>query len=189
MTLDLSPDDVAGVVDMFGALTREELDEALDELAFRRDEERPAGLVDDALDAYAIVAYDPGPDLDDAPVDDAGDVSDERTGDDAAGDGSATDDAAATYLAPGPSAFPTIPEGAGDLPHILDVSPRTPDRAVLARAVESRFRGDVARVVAAGDAAEVERLLDVSYDLEAWGPVDLGDLRARLDDALAEFDE
>lgn len=167
MTLDLSPDDVAGVVDMFGALTREELDEALDELAFRRDEERPSGVVDDALDAYAVVAYNPGRDLDDPPV----------------------DDAAATYLAPGPSAFPTIPEGAADLPHILDVSPRTPDRAVLARAVESRFRGDVARVVAAGDAAEVERLLDVSYDLEAWGPVDLGDLRARLDDALAELDE
>lgn len=189
MTLDLSPDDIAGIVDMFGALTREELDEALDELAFRRDEERPSGVVDDALEAYAVVAYDPGRDLDDPSVDDAGDVSGERPSDEAAGGGSATDDAAATYLVPGPSAFPTIPEGAADLPHILGMSPRTPDRAVLTRAVESRFRGDVARVVAAGDAAEVERLLDVSYDLEAWGPVDLGDLRDRLDDALAELDE
>lgn len=151
MTLDLDPDDVAGIVDLFGALTREELAEALEELAYRRDASVPDDAVADAIDAYAVVAYE-------------------------------ADDA--TYLAVGPAAFPTLPEGAADLPHILDVDARSPDRETLAAAVESRFRGEVARVVAAEDDAEIRRLLDVSYDLEAWGPVDLGEMRARLDDAL-----
>ncbi|WP_255196943.1 DUF7109 family protein [Halorarius litoreus] len=150
--MNLTPDDIAGIVDLFGALTRSELDSALDELAYRQDADVPDGAVDEALDAYAVVAFDRD-------------------------DGS--------YLAVGPAAFPTLPEGAVDLPHILDVDPRAPDRAALANAVESRFRGDVARAVAADDDAEIRRLLDVSYDLEAWGPVELGELRTRLDDALA----
>jgi hypothetical protein len=151
MSMDLSPDDVAGIVDLFGALTRAELDEALDELAYRRDAEVPESAVGEALDAYAIVEFE----RDDEPV-----------------------------FAVGPAAFPTLPEGAVDLPHILDVDTRAPDREALAAAVESRFRGDVARAVAAEDDAEVRRLLDVSYDLEVWGPVELGELRTRLDDAL-----
>lgn len=149
--MNLSPDDVAGIVDLFGALTRPELDTALEELAYRQDASVPDGAVDDALDAYAVVEF-------------------ERD--------------AEPLLAVGPAAFPTLPDGAVDLPHILDVDARAPDREALADAVESRFRGDVARAVAAEDEAEIRRLLDVSYDLEAWGPVELDDLRARLDDAL-----
>ncbi|WP_255150664.1 DUF7109 family protein [Halorarius halobius] len=153
--MNLDTDEVAGIVDLFGALSRAELDEALSELAYRRDADPPDGAVEAAVDAYAVVAFET------AAFGDEG-----------------------TYLAVGPAAFPTLPEGATDLPHILDVDSRTPDREALAAAVESRFRGDVARAVAADDAAEMRRLLDVSYDLEAWGPVELADMRARLDDAL-----
>lgn len=151
--MNLSPDDVAGIVDLFGALTRSKLDTALEELAYRRDASVPDGAVDDAVDAYAVVEF-------------------ERDGVDE------------PLLAVGPAAFPTLPDGSVDLPHILDVDARAPDREALAEAVESRFRGDVARTVAAEDEGEIRRLLDVSYDLEAWGPVELRELRARLDDAL-----
>jgi len=158
--LALSTDELAGVVDLFGGLARAELDEALEELAFRAGVEPPP---DDAVDAavreYALVAYPRG------------------------ADGADGDEAADPWLVPGPAAFPTLPEGAADLPHILDIESRAVDREALGRAVEERFRGDVARAVANEDAALVERLLDVSYDLETWGPVDLGDLRERLDAA------
>lgn len=157
--LALATDELAGVVDLFGGLTRAELDEALGELAFRAGVEPPP---DDAVDAavreYALVAYPRG-------------------------EGEGAD----PWLVPGPAAFPTLPEGAADLPHILDIESRAVDREALGRAVEERFRGDVARAVASEDAALVERLLDVSYDLETWGPVELGDLRERLD-AVREAD-
>jgi hypothetical protein len=157
--LALSTDELAGVADLFGGLTRAELATALEELAFREGVDPPAdGTVDDAVREYALVEY----------PHEAEDGSDED---------------AAPLLVPGPAAFPTLPEGAADLPHILDVSERRIDRERLGRAVEERFRGDVARAVADDDEALVDRLLDVSYDLETWGPVELGDLRERLDDA------
>lgn len=162
--MELSPDELAGVVDLFGALSRAELEAALGEFAYRRGEDPPEGAVEDAIEdalaAYALVAFDPA----------------------AAG----VDADAGELLAVGPTAFPTLPEGAADLPHILDVGEREVDRAALAAAVESRFRADVARAVAEGDRETARRLLDASYDLEAWGPVDLAGMRERLDDALGE---
>ncbi|MFB6117959.1 hypothetical protein [Halosegnis sp.] len=152
--MTLSPDEVAGVVDLFGALTHAELATALEELGYRRDEPIPDSDVRAAVDAYALVAYEPV-------------------------------DAAGERLAVGPAAFPTLPEGAEDLPHILDVDARAPNRAALATAAERQFRADVARAVDAGDAERIRRLLDVSYDLEAWGDVNLAALRDRLDEALA----
>lgn len=150
-TADLEPDELAGVVDMFGGLTREELDEALAELAYRHGEEPPDPDVADALERYVLVEHDHGGD---------------------------------TLLVPGPVAFPALPEDGTDLPHMLDVPARSIDREALARDVEERFRADVARVVAAEDEARMRELLDVSYELDAWGPVDLGEMRGRLDDAL-----
>jgi hypothetical protein len=145
--LAVDGDDLAGLVDLFGALTREELREALAELAFRRGvEPPPERVIDDAVDAYQLVAHD-------------------------------------GRLHPGPAAFPTLPEGAEDVPHILDVEGRSVDRRTLGEAVERRFRGETARALAAGDGDRLARLLDVSYDIESWGPVELGDVRARLDDA------
>jgi hypothetical protein len=156
MTLaDATGDELAGVVDLFGAVTRAELEDALGELAFKRgeavDDEAIETAVDDAIAGYYLV-----------PVDHDG----------------------TTLLAPGPAAFPALPEGAEDLPHILDIPDRTPDRAELVEAAERRLRADAARAVDTGDADRIERLLDVSYDLETWGATDVSGVRSRLDDEL-----
>lgn len=151
--MDLTDDEVAGVVDLFGALSRAELVEALGELAFRAgvdaDDEQFAGRIDDAVERFALV-----------PVEDR--------------------------LVAGPTAFPTLPPGAEDLPHIVDVDRRPVDRAAAAAAAEELFRRTTAAAVEAGDDDRLDELLDVSYDLEAWGPVDVGDARDAIDRALAE---
>nr|WP_305882569.1 hypothetical protein [Haloplanus ruber] len=151
-------DELAGVADLFGAVTREELESALGELAFKRgeavDTDAASEAVDAAVENYYLVTLEPDGD-------------------------------APTLLAPGPAAFPALPESAEDLPHILDVPDRDPDREALVAAAEQRFRADAARAVDDDDAERIERLLDVSYDLETWGGGDVGDVRTRLDDATA----
>ncbi|MEF8791349.1 MAG: hypothetical protein V5A61_14585 [Haloarculaceae archaeon] len=155
-TLDVDGDDLAGVVDLFGALTREELRRALEELAYKHGTDPPdSEVLDRAVERYALVSY----------RSDGGD-----------------DGASEELLVPGPSAFPSLPPGAEDLPHIMDVPSRSVDREAVGRAVEERFRADVARALAGGDEGLVGRLLDVSYELDAWG-LDLASLRERLDDA------
>jgi len=150
-TLALTPDELAGIADLFGGLTRTEFEEALAELAFRHGADPPSNdRLDDALDGYVLVTFEH----------DDGDL-----------------------LVPGPTAFPTMPDGAEDLPHILDIATRDIDRAALGEAVERRFRAEAARAVADEDANLVAQLLDVSYDLEAWAPVELGAVRDRLDAA------
>lgn len=165
--MDLTGDELAGVVDLFGALTREELREALAELAFKAGEDHdPAAFAEDVEDAcrsYHLVAVDP-------------DAVAEPVATGADGD----------VLVPGPIAFPTLPEGATDLPHILDVEERTVDREVAGRAAEERFRTDAAGAIEAEDDDRIAELLDVSYELEVWGPVDLASARGRLDDAAEE---
>jgi hypothetical protein len=156
-TTEATYDELAGVVDLFGALTRTELERALDELAFKRgqatDREALSATVSDAIERYYLVEYETGDDRE-------------------------------TLLAVGPVAFPTLPEHAEDLPHILDVSSRRVDREALAPQVRDRFRADAAKAVDEGDADRIQQLLDVSYDIEAWGPIDVAEERDRLDDAL-----
>ena len=60
------------------------------------------------------------------------------------------------------------------------------DRDRLEESAERRFRVDAARAVADRNRTEAERLLDVSYDLESWGALDLADVRDRLDAAADE---
>ena len=96
----------------------------------------------------------------------------------------AVEDGGQELLAGGPVALPRLPEGGEDLPHLVDVDRRTVDRETLAEAAHVRLRGDAARAVADGDDERVATLLDVCYDLEAWGPVETDELRDRLDDAL-----
>ncbi|KTG24940.1 DUF7109 family protein [Haloferax profundi] len=152
-------DDVAGIVDLFGALTRDELEHALDELAFKQghetDADALADVISDAIDAYYLVAYE-------------------------------TPDEADELLTVGPMAFPTLPPRAEDLPHILDVSVRDVPRNQLVEQVESRLRTAAAEAVDSGDTDEISHLLDVTYDLEAWADADVADIRDRLDAALAE---
>jgi hypothetical protein len=164
--MDVTGDELAGVVDLFGALTRPELCQALVELAYRHGEDTdPSAFEDDvdaALDSYRLVAADP------SAVDGASGVEDEDV----------------TLLVPGPVAFPELPDEATDLPHIMDVPDRSLDRATVGERVQARFRTDAEMAIASGDDDRVRQLLDVSYELEVWGPVDVDDARARLDDAL-----
>ena len=152
------PDELAGVVDLFGALTPSELESALEELAFKRgdsvDADAVTTAVDDAVSSYAVVRY--------------------REGD-------------RTLLAPGPAAFPTLPPNAEDLPHILDIPDREIDHEAAGAAVAKRLRSEAATAVDDDDAAAIRRLLDVTYDVEVWSDaVAVDDIRDRLDDALAD---
>lgn len=143
----MNGDELAGVVDLFGGLTREELDDALSELAFKRGDDVDSDAADEAVTAairdYYLVSVDRG------------------------------DEA---VLVSGPVAFPELPENATDLPHILDVEARDVDRDALASAVRDRLEADAAD--AEGDRARY--LVDVTYDAEAWAPVELGDVREQL---------
>jgi len=148
-------DELAGVVDLFGGLTADELREALAELAFKRgeavDEEALTAEIDRAVADYHLVEID-------------------RDGE--------------TLLVAGPAAFPAVPEHGPDLPHIMDAPDRDLDRAAIGEAVADRLREESRTVAAAGDAERAERLLDVSYDLEAWAPVEADDVREILDRAV-----
>jgi len=154
---DPTADQLAGVVDLFGALTRRELGEALAELAYKRGGDHDPGAfegdIDSAVRSYHLVSLDS-----DAGVD-------------------------GELLVVGPVAFPELPDGGTDLPHIMDIPDRTVDREAAAEATEARFRRDAAAAVEAGDEERVAELLDASYELEAWGPVDLDGARALLDES------
>ncbi|QWC20513.1 hypothetical protein [Halorubrum sp. 2020YC2] len=170
-------DDLAGVVDLFGWLTRAELSRALSELAFKRRAEVDGDAIDAAIDlAVAEYALVPAPEA----ALSGGTGADDDEADDA--DGTAS---AATALAVGPAAFPTLPEGAEDLPHILDVPDRGVDREALADAVLDRLREEAVAAIDEGDAERLEALADVTYDVEAWAPVDVDPVRTRI---LAEAD-
>ena len=156
MTSELQSDELAGVVDLFGALTPVELERALSELAFKQgsdvDDAALSDAVEDAVASYALVRY-------------------EKDGE--------------TLLIPGPAAFPTLPENAEDLPHILEVSARDIDREAAAQAVAERLRTEAARAVTDGDEESMRRLLDATYDVAVWSAaVDVDDIQARLDDEL-----
>jgi hypothetical protein len=170
-------DDLAGVVDLFGWLTRAELARALSELAFKRrtevDDDAIAAAIDVAVAEYALVPAPP------EAIDEAG------GGSTAVADPDGGDDADEVALAVGPAAFPSLPEGASDLPHILDVPERGVDREALSGAVLARLSEDAVAAINVGDADRLEVLADVTYDIEAWAPVDAGDVRERI---VAELD-
>ncbi|MFW5896066.1 MAG: DUF7109 family protein [Halolamina sp.] len=151
-------DELAGVVDLFDALTRDELVQALVELAFRRGRDVRAEVVDEAV-AEAVREYY----LVALPAD--------------AVEGDVEADEALTV---GPVAFPTLPAEGEDLPHILDVPSRTVDRAAAAEQVTASLREAAESVIEAGDDARARTLVDVTYDAEAWGSVDLTETRDRL---------
>ena len=157
--MDATADELAGVVDLFGGLTRSELERALAELAFRTDgsdvdEEALEASIRDALSAFALVQYDP-PDGPDEPL-----------------------------LIAGPTAFPEPPEYAEDLPYVLEVERRAIDRERVGGQIRDRYVAAVSDALEAGDRERLDDLLEVSYDVEAWVPIDLGDERARIADAL-----
>lgn len=160
--MEVTADELAGVVDVFDALTRAELAEALSELAFKRAEELadPEDAIDDAVASYHLVGIDRG----------YGGLVDDPEG----------------LLVPGPTAFPEIPEGAADLPHIMDVPERDIDPEQLFETVAERFREECLVAVRSENEEFVDRLLDVSYELEVWGSVDVSGAREQLVEAESE---
>lgn len=158
----LDGDELAGIAAQFGALSREDLVRAVEELAFKRGEEVSAATADAAVDRaladLRLVAVDRG-----------------------------AEGAGEELLAPGPTAFPSLPTGAEDLPHILDAEERSVPREELVEPAERRLRAAAATAVADGDRERIEGLLDATYDLESWAPdADVASVRERLDAALAE---
>jgi len=153
--MDVTGDELAGVVDLFGALTREELGQALVELAYKQGEDcDPSAFdpdIDDAVETYHLVVVD-------------------------------SNDASEEWVFPGPVAFPELVEGATDLPHIMAIDQRSIDRERLGEAGKAQFQRDTDAAVAADDTERIEQLLDVSYELEVWAPVDLAAARDRLDE-------
>jgi len=151
-------DELAGVVDLFEALTRAELEQALVELAFRQGsavrEEAVAAAVEEAVREYYLVPL----------------PANAVTG--------AVD--SGKVLIVGPVAFPMLPPDGEDLPHILEVPTRAVNREAAAWTVAARLREDAAAAIEADDTERASHLADVTYDLEAWGPVDLEELRAEL---------
>ncbi|ESS05120.1 MAG: hypothetical protein A07HR67_00100 [uncultured archaeon A07HR67] len=166
----LDRDDLAGVVDLFAWLTREELSRAFSELAFKQRTTLDADAIDEAIDV-AVAEYALVP----APPDAVSVGGGERDVDGPAGDG--RDD---EPLAVGPAAFPSLPDGAADLPHILDLPDRAVDRAVLSEAVRERLSTDAVAAITEDDTARLEVLADVTYDIETWAPVDAAPIRERI---------
>ncbi|OAQ51814.1 hypothetical protein HTG_15640 [Natrinema mahii] len=163
--MDATADELAGVVDLFGGLTRTELERALAEAAYRADGGSVEATaletaIEDALESFALVRYEPD-------------------GDDVGPDGEA-------LLVAGPAAFPTVPEEAEDVPHILGIDRRRLDREALGEAAGERLREAVETAVEAENAERVRTLIDVTYDLEAWAPIDCTAERTRLEARLGE---
>lgn len=154
--MDATADELAGVVDLFGGLTHAELERALAEVAFRADgqsvdREALGDAIDRAIDEFALVRYEHGDCEDTVPL-----------------------------LVSGPTAFPTVPDHAEDVPHILDIEPRSLDRERLGGQTYETFVDAVDRALEAGDEDRLHYLLDVSYDLETWAPIDATADRQRL---------
>lgn len=180
---DRTQDELAGVVDLFGGLTRDELADALLELAFKRGQAVDAEAVDDAIGQavhdYYLVEIPAGYVLDDdaEPGPGAG-VSD---GDESGAAGDKPDDDE-MILVPGPVAFPTLPEGGEDLPHILDAPRRSIDRDVLGASIVNQLQAEADADHVDGERAHY--LIDVTYDAEAWASIDLGDVRDTLESCI-----
>ncbi len=164
-------DELAGVVDLFTALTRDELTRALDELAYKEgkgaDVDTLESAVETAIERYYLVECEA----------EAVDDRSERDGRDAD---------TTTYLAVGPVAFPMLPPNAEDLPHILAFEGRTVDGERLGDSVAEQLREDATAAIESGDDERIERLLDVSYDVEAWAPIEVEATRSRLAGALQD---
>ncbi|MDJ1431052.1 hypothetical protein [Halostagnicola sp. A-GB9-2] len=166
--MDATADELAGVVDLFGGLSRDELERALSEAAFRADgrsidEGALEEAIDDGLESFTLLECTV-----------AEMTTDPRTL-----------DAEDQFYVSGPAAFPEVPEYAEDVPHILDIDRRRFDREALGETARDRFSDAIDEALNGARSDErLEYLLEVSYDIEAWAPVELADERGRLEEGL-----
>lgn len=149
--MDVAPDELAGIVDLFDGLTRTELEEAIEHVAARQgatlDPEDLDERIERARWEYYLLAV-------------------EHDG--------------ATLLVAGPAALPSLPNHAEDLPHMMEVPERAVDAEQLADAATERLTDDARDAISEGDRDRAEFLLDVCYDAETWGPVEVDGIRERL---------
>jgi len=155
VSMNVSPDELAGVVDLFGGLTRAELGEAVENVAARQGVAFDPAALEERIalarrEYYLLVLEQEG----------------------------------ATVFVPGPTALPTLPEHAEDLPHMMDVPERAIDRERLAEAAHERLAEDAERAIADDDRERIETLIDVCYDAAAWGAVEVAPIRECLLDSL-----
>lgn len=152
--MDVTGDELAGIVDLFGALSHEELLEALSELAFKQgdelDHEAMSAAIATAIAEYRLVADDEA------------------------------------LLTVGPTAFPTLPDNAEDLPHILEYDRRSVDHDARATQVVEQLKQETAQVVDSEDSERAAELLDVSYDVETWAGTETSEIRSTLQSVLPE---
>lgn len=164
--MDSTPDELAGIVDLFGALTRSELHQAITDLSARTGDDFDPEILDNQIDAalheYYLLCIN-------------SDQTEESPS-------AATE----SVLVSGPAALPTIPPHGEDLPHIMEIEDRTIPTETLRRAAEERLRKDAAQAVNDDDATRIRDLLDTCYDLEAWAGVNTTQIRERLTSVLDE---
>ncbi|MFB6229339.1 MAG: hypothetical protein ABEH88_12450 [Halobacteriales archaeon] len=153
--MDLTPDELAGISDLFGGLTPTELHEAIENVAARQGMTFDPGDLDERIEAARREYYL---------------LTVEHEG--------------ATLLAPGPAALPSLPNHAEDLPHMMDVPERAIDPERLANAAREQLSDDARQAISESDRDRTEFLVDVCYDVEALGPVEVDPIRERLLDSL-----
>ena len=144
-------DELAGIVEQFGALTVTELTRAISELSFREtgvaiDEERARQRIENAVEAYdlaCVTNHEP------------------------------------SLLIAGPAAFPSLPPGAADLHHLLDVPGRSVNREPVAQSILERIAAELD-----DDPGErrTHELIGLTYDVESWGDIDAASLREPFED-------
>lgn len=128
--VDLTRDELAGIVSLFGGLTHEEMREACTEIAFKQTGQRPE---ENALETTIENA-----------VQDHYLVTVEKDGE--------------TLLVAGPRAFPSVPDFGGDLHHILEIDDRDIDRARAADHLLDSFEAELENGIATGRREELEQL-------------------------------
>lgn len=149
--MDVAPDELAGISDLFGGLTRTELHEAIENVAARQGATIDPEDLDEQIGAACREYYL---------------LTVEHDGE--------------TMLVAGPAALPSLPNHAEDLPHIMNIPERAVDPERPANVAQERLVDDARDAISEGDRDRIEFLLDVCYDAEAWGPVDVGGIRERL---------
>lgn len=183
----ISLDELAGIVDLFGTLTRDAVDTAIVEMAFRQgievESDTRQEMITTAINQYRLIIY---PSTEDEmrsiqhPSEQASDIN------------SNIDETKLNRIAPGPTAFPTLPAHAEDLPRILETDGQAIDHEAATYAVINRLRDDTEQAITNNDIELMRYLRDVTYDIETWAGVAtanddlISDVRCRLNSALAE---
>ena len=144
--MDVTPDELAGIAGLFGGLRRSELAQACEEVAYKRS---GSGVTETEVSTAIDTALDRHHLV--------------RAG--MRGE---------TYLLPGPSAFPSVPAAAEDLPHIFDIEARDISRQEVADRIRSEA---VAELQEQPSERRCEELLQLSYDLETWADIDASAIR------------